>query len=102
MALISAMATLNANSKGDVGAPLTLTDQTIVTLYAFPAVQDKGKYRIALEGSPDKGTSWAELGDPLSKQGTMTVAAVATTNVRAKVIEVEGGTSTVTVHVLAI
>jgi len=54
------MATLNTNIKGDTAATLTLTTETVVTLYVLADTGDSGNYRVGLELSPDNGANWLD------------------------------------------
>ena len=92
--------TLDSNDKGASAAELTLTTETIISFYIFAKTGTAGKYRVGIEASPDNGTTWVEIGVVLAHPGIHTCPCIAT-KVRAIVLEAQGETSTITVHILA-
>ena len=94
------MAILDTNNKDATAAEITLTTETILTMYVFARTGTDGDYRLSLEISPDNGTAWLPTGNTVSKPGVLTCSCVAT-KARVKVIEDQGATSTVTVFLLA-
>ena len=82
------------------GAELTLTTETIVTLYVKGKTGTHNVHCVMLEVSPDGGTTWLPTRCIVSLEGEASMTLVAT-KVRAKVIRTEGATSTVDVWLLA-
>jgi len=91
---------LDTNDKDAVIGTATLTTESIITLYAFERTGTHGDWRLIIEISPDSGTSWVEAGPTLNKAGCVTLKAAAT-QARVKVLVAQGGTSTITAHLLA-
>jgi len=94
------MAVLDANDKGAVAASMVLTTQTKITTYIKQRSGEQGNYRIGLEISPDSGISWFDKGDVLRGPGILTCECVAT-NIRAVVLDAQGGASSIDVFILA-
>ena len=95
-----ATATLNTNSLGVTGAELTITTESLITLFVAAKTGSHNNHRVMLQVSPDAGTTW--LNSPHSILGAgCYVVSLACTKVRAKVVEIEGATSTVDVWILA-
>lgn len=95
------MATLNTNVLGATAASIAMTTEKMITLFVCPMSGGHNNHRVTIEVSPDGGTTWIETGDSVNGNAHwMTIEAVAT-NARAKVIEAEGVTSEVTIHLLA-
>ena len=91
---------VNANSVGSVaGGAVILTTQTLFSLYVVAVSGAHNNHRIGLEISPD-GTVWMELPQSILGSGYLTVQHTAA-NIRPKIIEAEGGTSVVDIHLLA-
>ena len=93
------MASLDTNIKGATAAEISLTSETLVSLYLFSKSGAKGAYRVGMEFSPD-GVVWVDSPDVLVGPGVITIAVVAV-KARAKVFESQGAASTVTVLLLA-
>lgn len=93
-------ATLDTNSLDATGAEVTLTTETLITLYVVAKTGVNHNHCVILQASPDSGTTWVPIPPPVLGIGVLTVE-VAATKVRAKVLKAEGATSTVTVHILA-
>lgn len=94
------MATLNTNIKGDTAATLTLTTETVVTLYVLADTGGSGNYRVGLELSPDNGATWLDSEVIISGPDIETITCAAT-KARAVTLEAQGSSSTVTIHLLA-
>ncbi len=95
------MAILNTNDKDATAGEISLTTETMITLYVFAKDGGSGKYRIVKEVSPDdSGPVWVEVGPTLSRPGISTCPCVAK-RARARVLETQGDVSTVTVTLLA-
>ena len=93
-------AVLDTNVLNATAAPLALTTQKMVTLYVSHTTGTHNNHRVALEFSPD-GSLWLPSDETVNgHEKFLTVEAVGT-NVRVVVIEAEGQTSTITVHILA-
>lgn len=93
-------AILNTNSLYATAAELTLTTETVVTLSIVAKTGASLNHCVILQQSPNDGTTWLDIPPPLTGLGSITHI-LATTKVRAKVIKVEGGTSTVDIHIVA-
>ena len=96
----SATGTLDTETKNAVIATITITTETLLTLYAFAKTGSHGECRLIMEVSPDSGVSWIEKGSTLAGEGSMTMSIVAT-KARIKVAEAESSTSTMDIHLLA-
>lgn len=94
------VATLDTTINGTTAAPIILTTQTLITLYAFFRTGAAGNYRLTIEVSPDGGVTWIDSDAILDKPGIVTISCVAT-NARVKVIVKEKTASTVIVHLIA-
>lgn len=95
-----ATAVLDTNVLNASGATVTVTTESLVTLYVDNKTGTSTIHRVMLEVSPDSGTTW--VGTEVKVQGEgCTSMTVACTQVRAKVVREEGSTSTVDVWVLA-
>ena len=93
-------AVLDTNVVGATAAPLVLTTQRMVTLYVSHTTGTHNNHRVALEFSPD-GVLWIPSDETINgHEKFLTVEAVGA-NVRVVVVEAEGQTSTITVHILA-
>ena len=93
-------AVLDTGVINTTGAELTLTTETIVTLYVKGKTGAHKMHCVMLEVSPDGGTTWLPTRCIVSLEGDASMTLVAT-KVRAKVIRPEGTTSTVDVWLLA-
>ena len=91
---------LDTNDKDTVIATVTLTTESIITLYAFERTGTHGDWRLIIEISPDLGVTWVEAGPTLHKAGCLTIEA-ATTRARVKVLVAQGATYTINAHLLA-
>ncbi len=92
--------TLDSNSGGAVSSILTVTTETLFTLYIFSLTGTHKNTEITLEFSPDNGTSWIEDSHSMLGIGCESFSA-ACTRVRVKVKKAEGDTSTATYHLLS-
>lgn len=91
---------LNTNSLGVVTPSVVLGTNRLITLYVFSKTGASNNHRVGIEVSPDGGTSWILLSCSVLGEECETYIDIVATHVRAKVVEVEGGTSTVDVHIL--
>lgn len=96
-----ATGTLDTNTGDAVEAAITLTTESILTMYAYNASGAHGGCRLVIEVSPAaSGDVWSEVGRSLPGAGMVTVQ-VAALRARVKVEEAQGDASTMTVHLLA-
>ncbi len=93
------MATLNTNTDNATTSAITLTTQSVITLYVLPISGTHKKHRVILQVSPD-GTKFRRAGPPVRGLGVETYV-VAAQKARAKVIRPEGSISTCDVFVIA-
>lgn len=93
------MAVLDTNVDNTTGAEISLTTESVVSVYVLPATGTHKNHRIILQVSPD-GTKWRRFGQPIRGIGVETYI-VAAAKVRPKVIRPEGTTSTVDVQLVA-
>ncbi len=93
------MAVLDTNVQDAVAASVSVTAGDLVSLFVIEKTGASGKFRVQLQISPDSGTNWVNVGDTLSKTGHACFPCVVT-DARAKVVDVQGATSTVDVFVL--
>ena len=94
-----ATATLNSNTLNATGATITITTETLISLYVFNATGAHSNRHIGLEVSPD-GTNWILASGTIKGERTLTYNCIAQ-KARVIVTEAEGATSTVNVHLLA-
>jgi len=92
--------TLDTNVKDAKSNVLTMTTETLVSLYVIKATGTCKENRIIFEASPDSGTTFVEVGSTLAGTGYMTEQIVAT-DIQISVAEPEGSTSTVTYFIIA-
>lgn len=97
---VSSTGTLDTNVIDTITASLSLTIENLITLYVVAKTGSNRNHRIILEVSPDNGATWIAAPTSIGGLGYL-VSEVVATDIRAKVNEVEGATSTVTVHILA-
>lgn len=90
---------LDTDSDSDVTTAITLTTESVITLYVLPGTGTHKKHRVALQVSPD-GTKWRRFGQPVRGVDVETYV-VAAAKARAKVIRPEGSTSTSDVFLIA-
>lgn len=95
-----ATGTLNTNSAGDTTAEQTITSQKTATLFVLAKTGTHHNHRVILQVSPNDGTNWVDTHVEVLGTGCKSSDNMAVTRVRAKVLEAEGSTSTVDVHVL--
>lgn len=76
-----------------------MTTQTKICLFVSSNTGTHDQHQMGIEISPDGGTTWFELPDIVRGVGMITVDHIATT-ARAKVVSIEGGTSTVDATIL--
>lgn len=99
---VSSTGTLDTNVVNSNIASLTLTTENWITLFVVAKTGAHLNHRVILEVSPDSGTTWQPLPPSIQGVGCLPHSeAVVVTDVRAKVDEAEGATSTVTIHILA-
>lgn len=91
--------TLDTNAKLATSSALTLTDETVITLYIFKKTGTSKKHETVIQLSPD-GTNWMTHPTPIRGEGMVTVTGSAA-KIRACVVEDEGATSTVDFHLVA-
>jgi len=90
---------VNTNSVvGTTAATLTITTEMSMTLYVFSKTGGHDNHRIGLEISPD-GVNWIRLENSVLGQGCITVSHVAG-RARAVILEAEGASSTVDIHLI--
>lgn len=99
--MVTGTGVVDANDKESKGVQITLTGESLVSLYVFSKTGAQGNYRIQLEISPDGGTSWVGCGEVLRGPGIVTCQ-VAATKAQAKVLNVQGEESEIVVHLVAI
>jgi hypothetical protein len=95
------ISTLNTNVLGNNAGELTLTTETIITLYVVPLTGDHRNHRVTLEFTPDNGTTWIAVGDSVNGTANSITCEIVANKVRACVCEVEGTASTIQAHILA-
>ena len=95
-----ATATLDTNSLGANGAEITLTAETLITLYVEEKTGSHNAHRVTIEYSPD-GTLWVPTQHSLNGHGNFMTEQVVAARARACVCTVEGAASTVDVHLIA-
>ena len=97
----SVTATIDANNASAKSGELTLTDETLFTLYVLHSTGSNNNHRLAIELSPvSTGDVWVADSESLLGAGHMTLTAVAA-RARIGVIETEGGDSVTTATLLA-
>lgn len=94
------MAVLDTNNKGAVVARISMTTETIITLYVSTRSGASSNHRVGVEVSPDGGTTWVEMPHSVLGVGCTSFSCVAT-DVQAKVFEAEGSASSSNVFLLA-
>lgn len=99
MAVHSNISIVDADSIDAVVAELTLTNETVITLYVTSKTGTHNNHRIELQKSPD-GVTWLDSNNVVLGLGSVT-AIFAAKAVRAKVTEIEKGTATVDVCIVA-
>lgn len=97
---VSATGTLDTDVQGATTAEITVTTETVFTMYVAAKTGAEGNYRIVLETSPDSGTTWFECDIELRGPGTETHICT-TTKARLKVLDAQGAVSTVTASLMA-
>lgn len=95
-----ATATLDTSIDKETAAFITLTTEVWISFFVFSKSGAVGNYRLAVEVSPDGGTSWQITDMVLDQPGVITRPCVGT-NARVKVIVKEKSASTVIVHLIA-
>jgi len=98
--MVTNTSSINSNLELDVGSALTLTDETIVTLYILPTSGDHNNHQMGIQISPDNGVNWIDYGHLVAGESALTEV-VSTTQVRAKVYAAEGADSTLTAILVA-
>lgn len=93
------MATLNTDSKDSTADEKALTAEKCVTLYVLGKTGTHDNHHVGIEASPN-GSDWVRVPDTLRGLGVKSFD-ICAARVRAVVIEAEGSTSTVDVHLIA-
>lgn len=98
--IINSTIDFDSNTEGNTGTELTLTSESVVTMYVKNKTGSHHNSQMTIQYSPD-GALW--LDDPHSTNGigVMTVT-VAASKVRAKLIKVEGSPATADVFMVAV
>ncbi len=97
---VSATGTLDTNSKGASIAEITVTTETVFTIYVIDRTGTHGNCRVILQLSPDGGTTWIDSNEVISQQGIYT-STHAATKARVKTLEAQGAASEFTIHLIA-
>ena len=97
---VIATATLDANSLGANGAEITMTIETLISLYLIGDTGDQINRRATLEYTAD-GTNWFADPHSLNGNGNILTNQVVATKARACICAVEGAASTVKVILIA-
>ena len=90
---------LDTNNASAKSSALTLTNETLITLYVFDKTGSHANHRVGLEVSPD-GTNWHLFPGTVKAGGVISHQIVAQ-QVRACVSEAEGSESLSTIHLMA-
>ena len=89
----------DSNLQGNTGAELTLTNETVITMYVQNKTGTHNNSQMTIQYSPD-GLVWID--DPHSTNGIgLMTSIVAASKVRAKLITVEGSDATADVFIVA-
>ena len=97
---VSASATLDANIQGANGAEITLTTETMLTLFVMENSGSHDLRRVTIEFSPD-GTNWFKSSYSINGHGNMMNEERVAERARVCVCKAEGAPSTVDVFLLA-
>ena len=95
-----ATAVLDSDSLAVTGAEITITTETMITLYVKGKTGTHGSHRIEIQISPDNGTTWIDTACNVRREGCCSITAVCT-KARAKLVLAEGAISSVDVWLLA-
>ena len=80
------MATLNTNVQNATAGEISLTTESVVTLYVLAKTGDHDRHRVILQGSPTaSGGNWRRAGSAVRGVGAETYI-IAAARVRAKVV----------------
>lgn len=90
---------LDTNVKLATSSPLTLTSETVVTLYVFGKTGTHTKHEVIIQVSPD-GTNWMDHHMIVRGEGLVTTT-VSAAEIRACVLNKEDATSTIDFHLVA-
>ena len=93
------MAALNSNTVGATAGEISLSPESVITLYVFASTGTHDEHHIAMEVSPDSN-NWVRLPYMIRGVGTITYT-MAAQKARAVVDIPEGSTSTVNVFLVA-
>ncbi len=94
--------TIDANDKGNYGDTLTLSNATIITMYAFGLSGMHREQRIGLEVSPDaEGDRWVHAKGFMRADENPITYTIAAKRARACVFNAEGSDSSVEIHLIA-
>ena len=92
---------IDANNGSATSAALTLTDETVVTLYVFHESGNSDNYRVVLQSSPlGVGGKWRQVGSVISGVGASTTV-VSAVRVRAKILKAEGAAASAEIQIVA-
>lgn len=95
-----ATGTLDANVLGAYGAEITLTTETLITLYVINKTGDNKNRRVTIEYTGDN-TNWFPDPHSLNGHGNAMTTQVVATKARACICSAEGAPSTVDVILIA-
>lgn len=91
---------LDTNLLGDRSAELTLSGETLITMYLVDKSGSHHNHRVIFEVSPDDGATWIPCPPAILGLGVL-ASQIAATKVRACVSEAEGGASEAYIWILA-
>jgi len=95
------MAVLDTNVLNATAGEISLTTESVVTLYVLAKTGDHDRHRVILQASPTaSGGNWRRAGSTVRGAAIKTYT-IAAERVRAKVVRPEGSTSTCDVFVIA-
>lgn len=95
----SSTGTLDTNVKLATSSPLTLTGETVVSLYVFGKTGTHTKHEVIIQVSPD-GTNWMDHHTIVRGENFIT-AVLSAAEIRACVLNKEDATSTIDFHLVA-
>ena len=101
MGVTATTKSINANSMGANGAEITVTGETVFTLYVIEQAGSHDNHRVTIQYSPDNGVNWLTSPHSLNGHGDYMTETVAATKARACVCVAEGSASTVDVILIA-
>ena len=95
-----ATATIDSNTEGATGAEITLTTETLITLYVIDATGTHLNRRVSIEYTGDN-TNWFADPHSLNGHGSVLTSQIVATKARVVIVEAEGATSTINVVLIA-